>query len=314
MKKIILAASIVMMACSKDESGNAANKVVQDYLTEIADIMEQRSLTRSTVDWPKLRTEIRTLAASVQSIRTAEPILIYMLTALGDEHSHVITAESKYVFGNSAGCSSVQPVFSTIADIGYVRVAPTIATGTGAAQYARGLQSTIRNQDIQTLKGWIIDLRGTGGNMWPMLAGIGPILGEGIAGYSIEPDNTSTSWSYRSGTAFDNQAPITTVTDPYTLTKPNPKVAVLIDGGTASAGEAIAVSFIGKSNTRFFGNSTCGLSTFIQSYPLSDNSILELTVGVLADRNGNRFGGKVNPDEVFNRDEAVTAAATWINK
>lgn len=84
MKKIILAASIVMMACSKDESGNAANKVVQDYLTEIADIMEQRSLTRSTVDWPKLRTEIRTLAASVQSIRAAEPILIYMLTALGD--------------------------------------------------------------------------------------------------------------------------------------------------------------------------------------------------------------------------------------
>jgi C-terminal processing protease CtpA/Prc len=35
--------------------------------------------------------------------------------------------------------------------------------------------------DQGNLAGWIVDLRNNGGgNMWPMLTGIGSILGEGV--------------------------------------------------------------------------------------------------------------------------------------
>ena len=50
------------------------------------------------------------------------------------------------------------------------------------------IQDQIKIMDHPYNIGWIVDLRGNGGgNMWPMLAGIGPILGEGIAGYFIDP-------------------------------------------------------------------------------------------------------------------------------
>ena len=55
--------------------------------------------------------------------------------------------------------------------------------GTAATDYAKTLQDSIRARDRVGLIGWIVDLRGnSGGNMWPMLAGVGPVLGEGVAG------------------------------------------------------------------------------------------------------------------------------------
>jgi C-terminal processing protease CtpA/Prc len=61
--------------------------------------------------------------------------------------------------------------------------------------FAGDIQEQIRNQDHQGIAGWIVDLRGnTGGNMWPMLAGVGPILGEGLAGHFIEPNGVEEPW------------------------------------------------------------------------------------------------------------------------
>ncbi len=46
--------------------------------------------------------------------------------------------------------------------------------------YATKLQGIIADLDKAHPAGWVVDLRGNvGGNMWPMLAGIGPVLGEG---------------------------------------------------------------------------------------------------------------------------------------
>jgi hypothetical protein len=46
-----------------------------------------------------------------------------------------------------------------------------------ASQYAASLQNVLRSLDVPTTCGWIVDLRkNIGGNMWPMLAGLGPLL------------------------------------------------------------------------------------------------------------------------------------------
>jgi hypothetical protein len=67
--------------------------------------------------------------------------------------------------------------------------------------------------------------------------------------------------------------------------KANPKVAVLIDNAVVSSGEAIAISFIGRENTKSFGSATCGKSTGNVQYNLSYNRTLVLTTVFLADRN-----------------------------
>lgn len=309
MKKIGFVLLLGILSCSKESE---ENKVVVDYINEVTSLMEQRSLNRANVNWNNLKAEVLTRAASAKSIREAEPALVYLLTELKDNHSHIITPDGRYLFGVSAGCPPRSFTGVSDSEVGYIRIAFTTSTGAEAVRYAENLQASIRNQDNTNLKGWVIDLRSTGGNKWPMIAGLGPLLGEGIAGYSIEPDNNFTTWAYTAGSAVDNQTNVVTVPNPYSVLKPANKIAILIDPGTASAAEAIAVSFIGKPNTRLFGNPTCGLSTFIQSYPLSNNSILELTVGVLADRNKKTYGGKINPDEVTS--DPGPPAIRWIKE
>ena len=70
-----------------------------------------------------------------------------------------------------------------------------LAAAVLAAAFADAIQAAIRQADRAELAGWIVDLRGnTGGNMWPMLAGFGPVLGEGTAGFFIDPDGVGVPW------------------------------------------------------------------------------------------------------------------------
>lgn len=85
------------------------------------------------------------------------------------------------------------------------------------------------------------------------------------------------------------------------------KVAVLMDNLTISSGEATAISFIGRPNTRFFGESTCGLSTVNFTYTLSNGDLFVLTQGTMADRNQNPFGGPITPNETFDNSEDLRA-------
>ena len=93
---------------------------------------------------------------------------------------------------------------------------------------------------------------------------------------------------------------------------PQPRVAVLLDNGVASSGEVIAISFIGRANTKSFGSATCGSTTSNEPYTLSDNSTLYLTTAYLADRNKKIFGIPVQPDVTSTNEAIVQDALEWI--
>jgi carboxyl-terminal processing protease len=76
-----------------------------------------------------------------------------------------------------------------------------------------------------------------------------------------------------------------------------PPVALLIDGDTLSSGEALAVAFRGRPNTRFFGQRTYGLASANRDFPLIDGARLQLTVALDADRNGKIYANGIFPDE-----------------
>src|SRR5438270_7244326 len=58
--------------------------------------------------------------------------------------------------------------------------------GPTATAFATRVQELIRAVDQPPACGWIVNLRQNGGGlMWPMLAGIGPLLGEGEAGATV---------------------------------------------------------------------------------------------------------------------------------
>jgi C-terminal processing protease CtpA/Prc len=141
-----------------------------------------------------------------------------------------------------------------------------------------------------------------------MLAGVEPILGEGILGYFIDPEGNTSPWN--KNTIFYPK-----VTFPYTLYKPNPKVAVLTDRVTASSGEAVAIAFRGRPNTRSFGKPTCGLSTANRGFSLTNGTVLFLTVSTMADRTGTEYGKSVEPDVLeANQQLCLEKALAWLRE
>ena len=137
-----------------------------------------------------------------------------------------------------------------------------------------------------------------------MLAGIGPILGEGDAGWFIDKAGAKEIWSYRRGEALLNNEAMVSIY-PYTLKAPMPPVVVLTGPLTASASEMILIAFRGRPNTRSFGEATLGVPTANFSQELSDGAMLVLTVAWEADRTGQIYKGRIQPDEFVDIDWAV---------
>lgn len=145
--------------------------------------------------------------------------------------------------------------------------------------------------------GWIVDLRlNHGGNMWPMLAAAGPLLGEGLLGSFIFRDGEVWEWSFADGNiVVDGSVVVSTESAPSF--DDQPPVAVLTGGRTSSSGEAVTVAFRGAPGARSFGEATHGVPTSNRTVPLPDGAFMQLTVARFADRTGRAYDGPLEPDE-----------------
>lgn len=210
-------------------------------------------------------------------------------------------------------------------NIAYLNI-PSVITmdSISLVDFASNLHSLIGKLDISTPLGWIIDLRNNpGGNCWPMIAGVGPLLGEGIVAYLIDSNNKKYVLSYKNGASLgDDTIQVIVKDQPYRIKKDSP-IAVLIGPKTASSAEILAISFIGKSNCKSFGEPSFGVSTSNENYDLKDGAILFLTTAIDADRNLKKYGDKIYPDFNIpfsdrsysdNDDPVILAACKWINK
>jgi len=306
---------LLLITCNNDDPAITSEQA-QKFLNEILDVMETNSINKYKIDWPDFRTKVFDKAVGAQTIQDTYPAIKEALVLLGDNHSSYRKLDGSIIFVGTLQCDFQNFTNPTLpGNVGYVKINSFSGSSNGdaAISFAREIQNQIMNQDDADIIGWIVDLRNNGGgNMWPMIAGIGPVLGEGTAGYFIDPDQNQTSWGFQNGSSVANGATVTHLSNSYELKVPNPKVAVLLNSGIASSGEVIAISFIGRENTKSFGISTCGLSTANSGFALSDNSILNLTVAYLADRNKNPYGIPVNPDLVVASEDIIATAVEWI--
>jgi hypothetical protein len=321
-KFILLLLLTIILGCSEKEPTPKAttlttDPVIEHHLREIIGLMRNYSINRKIIDWNSFEKQTLNLALGAQTIEQAEVAILSALTTLNDRHSFYITPNGKTIRANSS-CFNSNPSLNIPLpkDIAYVKISGFSGTSEAATIFAEEIQNAIRKKDNDDIKSWIVDLRGnSGGNMWPMLAGVGPILGEGILGYFIDPDGVEQVWGYSQGQSiFANNTAIA-VSEPYRLKNPNPKVAVLTNGATASSGEAVVIAFKQRPNTRSFGAGTCGLSTANRTLILSNNSLLLLTVSTMADRNKNMYGLSVTPDVLQEGDDApVRKAIEWLSQ
>jgi carboxyl-terminal processing protease len=288
------------------------------YLEAALMIMQQNALHRSTIDWPTLRAHAASLAQRAQTSADTYPAIRFALAALGDRHSFLLPPnEVTALQSGQRDSANALPSGEVLDDtIGYIRLPAFVGSEQAATAYAIHVQELVRELDGANPCGWIVDLSDNGGgNMWPMLAGIGPILGEGLVGAFVGADGQTETWFYHDGQAgVDNQLMIQLPSPAYHRKQSLPVVAILTNGITASSGEAIAIAFRGRPNARSFGASTRGLSTSNATHRLSDRAMIVLTERVDADRTGQRYGDALAPDEPIADSTMVRPAAlAWLH-
>ena len=292
-------------------------------------LVRKYALYRDSVSWDTLVPALRRRVAGARTAEEAYPVLGMLTRALGDRHSHVRVpppgrAPSVLGSGSSAGELTprrraeppIEPRYFERFHIGYLRVP---SHGGGDVELSRtmaaGARAAIAEQRERGACGWVVDVRGnTGGNMWPMLAALRPLLGQGTLGAFVSPEENE-PWGARAPWDRDDRYAKGTPAWPDLSDAP---VAVLTNGFTASSGEAVVTAFRGRPNTRSFGAATAGLSTANNGYPLPGGVMMLLTTAVFADRTGATYGGFLLPDvpvrEVPDRDAPMEAAVEWLQR
>ncbi len=319
---------IFIISCSDSQRTTVTPK---DYLDEVFKIVEEHSIRRDSVDFNEIKRKAYSKLKSADSIENCYPIVKSILKDLGDSHSFFTPKEQVEKWQSTSKTSDINEIITFNSklinqNIGYIHMKGfDSGDSISIQQYADSLQNQIKSIDNENLKGWIIDLReNTGGNCWPMIAGLGPLLGNGICGYFIDNRQNKSSWFYKNGESGIDSITITKLSEKhYKLIDDSNPVAVLTGRRTVSSGEVVVTAFHNKTKTRSFGESTGGLSTGNANYKLSDGSMIFLTSSIYADRQGNIFGKKIKPDEIITfsyyeigkpNDEVIKRAIEWIHE
>ena len=302
----------------------------KEYLNEVLEIVEKNSIRKDSVDFQKIRKTAFSKLSNTNSIQECYPIIQSVLRELGDNHSFFMSKEQVQNWESTSKSSNSNKLITFSGkllndNIGYIKM-DGFSSGDSISiqKYADSLQNKIKQIDNKNLKGWVLDLReNTGGNCWPMLTGIGPLLGNGICGYFTNTTSEKSSWFYKNGESGINNYTITKVSnEPYELIDNSKPIAILTGYKTGSSGEVVVTAFHNKNNTKSFGENTAGLSTGNANFKLSDGSMILLTTSIYADRKGIVFGGEIRPDEIVNfsyqsigkpNDIVIKKAMEWIN-
>jgi len=279
-------------------------------LDEALHFMQKNYYRKEGINWEELTASAKARLRTADNCDDAYSSITWCFHQLNEHHSFVMTPGKAARYNNDAPDLAPTPPLAELVgeikgewlqdSIGYLTI-PWVSTMDSliCEKVADSLQSVIASLDTRRISRWIIDLRkNSGGNCWPMLAGIGPLLGDGVCGYFVS-SGERIPITYRDGSAFQGRHVLCRVSGEGYRTQCSRKSIVVLTGRrTVSAGEIIALAFKGKENTSLFGEPTAGLTTANATYSLSDRSMLVLTVCQEADHTGRICEGSIVPDKI----------------
>ena len=327
---------------------NAQDMPALAVQARIVEVLEREALYRDKVDWQAIRTRLQ--SANADPAQTWQQVRDAITVSSGGHGRWLPPTHPLLQSSSSRGSVAATPAPSATQRthepgamqqrtaqqrdmdtvgrrIGWMTVGAFSGSGPGdsaawqrtSLAFAGTLQTAIRSKDQAERCGWVVDLRGNGGgNMWPMLLGLAPLLEEAdghpprVGAFTTA--DSERSWSLHDGAVWQEQKKMLDAgAAEYRLRHPGAPVAVLLGPRTASSGEATALAFRGRATTRSFGQPTAGLSTGNRTERLPDGSALLVTGNVMVDRNGQGDGRKIAPDVVVGEGEdAAAAARDWL--
>lgn len=335
MKFKIFALLGVFLVCAKFSSAQMPDSIKQHIDTSL-NVLKKHSLYGKKVDWRNVERQVYEKARTAKTKSDTFEALKIAFDALGDKHAVYYQYEHQYRLPNidldarqsdslKAGWKmGARIVNKMIDDVAYLSI-PNMGVGKRADidKYANWVYDAVVGLNKKNPKAWIIDLRlNGGGNIRPMLGGLGMFFEDGIVSYYVDRDGkTEDEAAFKNGEfTIDGkvQAHINNKIGPI---RPK-KIAVLIGPGTASSGEGVAVVFQQRKGTKLIGNHSAGFANSTNSFTFAnDKAYFLISSAFLGGKNKKVLPEFVVPDvevkelESFGNlpeDPAVKAAIKWL--
>ncbi|GAB5555270.1 MAG: hypothetical protein Sapg2KO_48610 [Saprospiraceae bacterium] len=269
-------------------------------LDSIIQIAKNNAYHSGQVDWPSLSQEMFAISTEQDSINKIGKPVEHMFETLGDYHGMLIydykagfsyrpegVGIPKDSIYKEIGRTKINLPYTVVGKLIQNNIAYIEILGTGVMQPPQieaareTLRSVICDLKAQQPDGWILDLRcHIGGNMHPMMAGIGELIPNAdLGGDTKDGVSYNTTWSLENGNFQENGY----ANYSAALQCPNDinekRIAVLTSRYTASAGEVVVSSLKAQKEVKIIGEQTGGLSSSNGWFVLPEKWILAPMVG-----------------------------------
>ena len=160
-----------------------------EVLDKAIALLRENHINSASAAWDRLAAEARRRLAAGEGQGDAHAAIQYVIDALKEKHTMLRPAPSWAAPGAAARNEVPMPTHALVDKrVGLLTLPAFMGTEEEGKQYASTLREALLSYDRQGVCGWIVDLRGNGGgNMWPMLKGLDPLLGEGPFGSFRDP-------------------------------------------------------------------------------------------------------------------------------
>ena len=290
----ILAIVMLTFSCqeTEDKFEDTISPEAEAFLNEFLQVVENDFFDSYSYNytWKKSQIDqvLLDLTKGAKKIEDTYAALDKVFEMIGDDKSYVINSRGEIVAGdkNAFDCIPGQKQTPALPNsIAYLDI-PT--SQLSPEDIALAIQEQIKGRELEATDAWIIDLRSlTGGHFEAMLAGLGPILGDGVLGAFFYSDDKKEEWEYKNGASYVGGVQRVAVPNSMEVLSPLPKVAVLIDGSTCREGEQIFAAILKRPNTQSFGNATAGRAFLEGEKNLPDGHKLYFVEAMLMDRESN---------------------------
>ncbi|WP_189454323.1 S41 family peptidase [Cognatilysobacter bugurensis] len=278
-------------------------------------LARERAYRAAHVEWQSVEEEARSLASN----QGEGAAIRFVLKSLGDGHSFY-RPPRKAVMAPADANSAPRPPTRVLSQVeAPIEGVPVIRINgwSGTHQEAMAATEALRSQLVSTLSeprcGVVLDFSGnSGGNMWPMLVGLSPLLSEGVLGHFKNARGTVTTIEKKTGGIFiGGSGHVLNGGTAQQPEHPVPLIAVAVGPRSSSSGEIVPIMFHGQENVRLFGQRTSGKSTANSTFPLPNGGAANITTAVTLDRHGRVFDAHIEPEASTAR--PLEDAARWIS-
>ena len=302
MKKIVpILLLLTLLSVSSCQLPDFHQRTPKGYVRHCIALLDRDGLYADKPEWKTKKKEVLAEAASISTLDEAHALVQAAAEVAGGKHSFLMAPVR-----DTASYPEYAPQVRMLeGNILHVILPAHTGVKISDSLYIHTVFDNL--QEHLDARGVIVDLRdNTGGNMYPMITSVSPLLPDGIIiKFKSRKRTTPITLeyvlkSYRTVPGSIGKVPSST------------PIAILTDGRTASSGEATLLCFRGLDNARTFGSPSAGYASGNVTHTLSDGYLFAITRSCDVARTGEIFcEDPIDPD--VRTETPLEDAIGWIH-